>query len=487
MSEFGFFPELYPDELTYSLFARYHIMSGNIYFTETSQELFGRIIANPELEFLEVLAPITKQYLTRNITMEEVVLDHTMFKQYARFQSTDGRKAFFKMLCDATGYYYTAGVTMHHKGENSTLKYCPVCAKEDRENYGETYWHRIHQLRGIGICPVHFCKLHASNISSRKTKVARFVSAEAEALNTEVEMCTNETEKKLAQYLRSVFELPLDLENEIPVNKFLSSEIEGTKYLPLSGGKKKITAMYNDFREYYVGVNDNGLGVNNYNHLERLFNGYKYDFFSVCEVALFLGLEPEVFQNMKLPDKTQQECFKEKATALREQGIGYIRIGKIMGVSSTTVMRVLGTLPKYDNSKYRPKKNRGPGPIAKDYASIDKELLPKVQKVLYDWNSSELERPKRVNANSVRRQLGLPKKFFDKLPLCTELIASQHETQEQYWAREVAWAVKTVEQQGKVLRLKRIFELTNMNKENLRSCMEEIKDRTIKERIEILL
>ena len=110
-----------------------------------------------------------------------------------------------------------------------------------------------------------------------------------------------------------------------------------------------------------------------------------------------------------------------------------------------------------------------------------------MQKVLNDWNSSELERPKRVNANSVRRQLGLPKKVFDKLPLCTELIASQHETQEQYWAREIVWAVKEIERQGKELRIKRIYELTNMNKEQFCSCLGEIKDSTIKDRVELLL
>ena len=486
MNEFGVFPSFYPDELAYSLFARYHIRSGNIYFAETSQELFGKVIINPELEFIDVITEETKQYLTRNRTMEEVVLDHTMYKQYARFQSKEKRTALFQMLLETTGYYAGA-ITINHKEEHGTLKYCPICAREDRQTYGETYWHRIHQLRGVCICPVHHCKLHASNIRSRKTEALQLIAAETEAVNDTVDMCTHDTEIQLVQYLKAVFELPIDLENETPVSKFLCSRIDTTEYVAQSGGAKRIAPLLEDLREYYVGVNDNGLGISQRQHIDKLVDGYKKDFLSVCELSLFLGIAPEDFYEMKLPDKTKQELFREEVIALREQGIGYNRIGRMLGVSSTTVRAILGTLPKYDYRKNSTNRNAKTNRVKKDYSVLDNELLPKVRKILKDWYNTETDRPKRVCVNAIQRQLGLQGKIFDKLPMCKELILSNTETHEEYWAREVTWAVDEVERQGKELYVTRIYELTNMDKRQFVSCLNEIKDKALRARLENLM
>jgi hypothetical protein len=39
--------------------------------------------------------------------------------------------------------------------QSSFLRYCPECVEHDITEYGEAYWHRIHQLPGITVCPVH--------------------------------------------------------------------------------------------------------------------------------------------------------------------------------------------------------------------------------------------------------------------------------------------------------------------------------------------
>lgn len=484
MNDFGFFPSFYPDELVYSLFARYHIKSGNIHFSDTSQELFGKVIINPELEFIDILTPTTRAYLTRNISMKQVVLEHTMFKQYARFQTDEKRNELYQLLYRTKGYYANA-ITINHKEENGTLKYCPICAKKDREIYGETYWHRSHQLRGLTICPVHFCKLHTSNVRLKKTEALQMIAAETEAVNEAVEMSTNETEIKLAQYLIAVFELPLDLENKTSVSQFLCSKIDNTQYIAKTGGTKKIALLYDDLREYYMGVNDNCLGISQRHHIEKLVDGYKKDFLSVCELALFLNISPEELRAMKLPDKTKQELFKEEVLALRGQGIGYNRIARMLGVSSATVRKTLGVLPKYDYSKCKVKTKSGA--IKQDYATLDKDLFPKVEKIINDWSNTGMQRPKRVSINAIQRLLGLAPKMIEKLPMCRELIVSSMETQEEYWAREVAWAVDIVEQEGKELCITRIYDLTNINKRQLTSCLDKIKDKTLRTRLELLM
>jgi hypothetical protein len=44
------------------------------------------------------------------------------------------------------------------------LYYCPECVKNDRKNFGETYWHMIPQLPGVFICPAHAVPLEQSTI-----------------------------------------------------------------------------------------------------------------------------------------------------------------------------------------------------------------------------------------------------------------------------------------------------------------------------------
>lgn len=43
--------------------------------------------------------------------------------------------------------------------EKLTINHCSECAVEDTQNYGVSYWHRIHQIPGIECCPIHNTRL----------------------------------------------------------------------------------------------------------------------------------------------------------------------------------------------------------------------------------------------------------------------------------------------------------------------------------------
>ena len=45
------------------------------------------------------------------------------------------------------------------------LRYCPECFDEDIAAYGEPYWHRLHQIPGIAVCPRHGCWLADTEIT----------------------------------------------------------------------------------------------------------------------------------------------------------------------------------------------------------------------------------------------------------------------------------------------------------------------------------
>jgi hypothetical protein len=68
---------------------------------------------------------------------------------------------------------------MEHKLQR--LRYCPLCNKESKKKYGWYYWHRVHQVRWIHVCPEHQIPLLESPIAiipSSNEKGYRFYMAD---------------------------------------------------------------------------------------------------------------------------------------------------------------------------------------------------------------------------------------------------------------------------------------------------------------------
>jgi hypothetical protein len=50
----------------------------------------------------------------------------------------------------------------------SYLKFCSLCLEQDLKIYGETYWHRSHQMHGIKICLIHNQALCDSKVTKEE-------------------------------------------------------------------------------------------------------------------------------------------------------------------------------------------------------------------------------------------------------------------------------------------------------------------------------
>jgi len=59
------------------------------------------------------------------------------------------------------------------------LRFCPLCAQEDKKQFGESYWHRLHQLPGVEVCPTHAVFLENSDApASYQEKSYDLISAQ---------------------------------------------------------------------------------------------------------------------------------------------------------------------------------------------------------------------------------------------------------------------------------------------------------------------
>ena len=149
----AYFPTNYPDELIYSVFSRFYQNCGYPNYIFCAEDLFVNKIVKPDMDFINELKPEVIHLFCREMTIEHLIEKHTMFPYYARFLPKERRIKGFKALCSMGGNFNNLlAVPKQKNGKERYLRYCPLCVKEDREVYGETYWHRSHQMMGSSAC-----------------------------------------------------------------------------------------------------------------------------------------------------------------------------------------------------------------------------------------------------------------------------------------------------------------------------------------------
>lgn len=341
----SFFPDVYPDELVYSWLARYGVRTGYTNYRAIADDLFTSNTAKPNLEFVMELSQDAYRAVTSAMPFEEVILKHTMFPYYARFLPTERRqKAFTQLLSMNKAYNDSLYIRRNKTQHRQWLRYCPLCAEADRERYGETYWHRIHQLDHIDICPVHGCYLHDSTVSITSNASPSLVHAEDVVSElSAITFCKNPIEIRVAQYVSQLFTADMDLTNPVTTGAFLHHKLEHTKYLSTRGKIRFLTPLINDFNEYYQSLTN--AVITEAWQIEKIFSNHRCHTYDISLLALFLDVPVSDLVNMQLPEKTQAQLFDEQILELHSQGLNYRQIANQLGAS-------------YDYCKLVAKRNR---------------------------------------------------------------------------------------------------------------------------------
>ena len=146
----AYFPELYEDELLYSILSRYVVHKGIAVYRSAAEELFTKPKEFPEKEFINALQPEILERLCKGKPLEQIIMEHTMTPYYIRFLPKEKReKARARLIRMEGDYKNLLAIPKMRLNRNKYLRYCPQCVKEDREKYGETYWHRKHQILSL--------------------------------------------------------------------------------------------------------------------------------------------------------------------------------------------------------------------------------------------------------------------------------------------------------------------------------------------------
>lgn len=430
----AYFPEIYPDELVYSWFCRYYVHSGYFSSKAAMRDLYCKRSDNPSKEFIGNLNPDIRAKIGEIYPLDSLLLEHTMYPQYARFLPLEQkRNALYRLKQESCDVHHLFAVLPRIDGEQY-LRFCPVCAEEDRKNYGETYWHRKHQLRNMNICTRHECRLVESSVPAKSEQCFTFDPAEHSVYNNQAVFEENRLLIEYSSYLESVFDAPMDFDSDVPVSAILYNGMSRTKYLKPSGRSRYTKLLADDMNEFYtrLGV----CGISSMYQIQRALLGTRFDFSVICQIAFFLGMKPS---ELTSPHLTHEQIKQEQ------------------------------------DSHYM----KNAEPI--DWEMLDMEAAPVLEKFvrsIYDGTANENGRPERVSERLVYREMNLLGGQLENMPKCRAIFERYTETYPESWARKIIWAYCKLKEIGEPFYWSDIRKISGVKKKNFPSVIPYLKKYT---------
>jgi hypothetical protein len=128
--------------------------------------LFGGRDVRPVLEL-----PARLQSFVNNLPfghcydVDYFIDHHTLLPFYGAFLSRERCREVREHMAKGSGR-----LIHRHIGAGSAilppvwLRYCPGCVEKERRDFGECFWHRLHQISGVEICPLHAMFLEKSSV-----------------------------------------------------------------------------------------------------------------------------------------------------------------------------------------------------------------------------------------------------------------------------------------------------------------------------------
>ena len=162
-----YFPPAYPDELLYSLLARFHCHIGESSPKRTLDILFGSRSVRAGVALQGHLQALSERLPpNRKMTPDRLLMQFTLYPFLTAFQPQEVRLMVRDALISSRSDWVTVrlGLAASRIQGATALRYCPACRSEMLARHGELYWRRGHQLPGVTVCHEHGASLKDSAV-----------------------------------------------------------------------------------------------------------------------------------------------------------------------------------------------------------------------------------------------------------------------------------------------------------------------------------
>lgn len=403
-----YFPKIYPDELVYSWFCRYYIHSGCMSHKIALKNLmFGESDA-PSKEFVGHLNEQAFNIINKIIPIEDLIIDHTMYSEYVRFLPYDKKISSLKQItsnksCDP---HQIMTILPRNDVNEIYLKYCPKCASEDRIQYGETYWHRSHQIRGISICTKHLCRLQQSFVKCINDKSFVFYPAEnsinEKIDNMDIEENINYKKSSFEKYLVSIFNRRILFKGKnIKYGDVINYYIYKNDYV--KGNVRCVQKLYDDMKSFYLSIKVNK--ISSFHQIQRVLSNKQFEFYTICQIAYFLRINED---ELLFPSKEVLDWI----------------------LKSSKDKKMIRT--------------------ESDWKKFDDESISWFEEFVcntYLGKDSQNGRPGFISEKMVCKRLNVSPSGLKKMSMCYSVYSRYKESYEENWARRIIWAYKKLLQE----------------------------------------
>lgn len=124
--------------------------------------------------FLPAVLPLYARKLRMDV--RQLLYGHTVFPYVVAYMDPEGVRRLEGQFSGALPYRVSVGSLLRPFSKRfHRLYFCPECAHRDFELYGESYWHRAHNLPAVQVCLLHETELRASD--TEVTTQARLLGA----------------------------------------------------------------------------------------------------------------------------------------------------------------------------------------------------------------------------------------------------------------------------------------------------------------------
>ncbi len=335
-----FYPPLYPDELLYSGHARYaervkyinRYICMDLFQQEIKLKRFG--IDKNIVNFVNQL-PDSHTY-----TVDYLIDHHTMFSLYGLIRPSKILSNIRQQMKTSINRPMLCLLGIIENRFLCFLRFCPKCAQKDISIYGEPYWHRLHQIRGIDICSQHGIWLETSTfnkhcfISARQALRQPYLTRGVERQDSEYEKLQCRFADNIAFLLNNP-SLNLNIENTKKWFAHLLFE-KGTATFQ---GQVSLKKLLSEYKKCYPKHLINHLDKNLDGKLATLTRHYfraSQHLTPIVPVIVpllvldFLNLNMETFMNMPLESKPfgdgPWECRNSICTSFKQPCINECKV-----------------------------------------------------------------------------------------------------------------------------------------------------------------
>ena len=153
----GYFCDPFPEETLYSALARWCALLRFPNQKLAIRQLFGTTNAQAVVDLpCHLDSLIAALPLQHGYTADQFIDAHTLLPFYIPFSNAKRIKHLRRaMQGKGKAIHMSAGLMAGRVRPSMWLRSCPECDRQDTIRYGESYWHRLHQLVGVEVCPEH--------------------------------------------------------------------------------------------------------------------------------------------------------------------------------------------------------------------------------------------------------------------------------------------------------------------------------------------